>query len=281
MSSLTPEELRERPIVAAYNPRESSRKLSSSIKLRSLKITVTPLARLELLSKIESAVLAGGKHLILNHNLHSAYLYHSDPRFRRLYDSARTIIIDGFPVLVAARAHARLYRPDVASLSSAHRLGSTDWIPYLSSVKGLQKIAVVGARREVNDAFTEWLSQLLPGKVQILGLDGEDWSHAKTQKIYRKLIDFAPQLVLIGLGMPLQEHFLDSGRSALPDSVYATVGGAIDQLTGYQKPAPRSLGLFGLEWVWRLVSQPRRLGARYLVEPWKLAAILIRMSLRR
>ena len=92
--------------------------------------------------------------------------------------------------------------------------------------------------------------------------------------IVRSLQEFRPDFVILGLGMPLQEEFLSRRWEELPTAIYAAVGGGIDEYAGIQKPPPRWLGPIGLEWANRVVTQPRRLGHRYLVEPWVLAYLL-------
>ncbi len=82
------------------------------------------------------------------------------------------------------------------------------------------------------------------------------------------LAELRPQLVLIGLGMPLQEKVLRRRLDALPPAVYCAVGGAIEQIAGIQKLAPRWLGRLGLEWAWRLMLHPRRVAYRVFGEPW-------------
>ena len=76
------------------------------------------------------------------------------------------------------------------------------------------------------------------------------------------LAEQRPQLVLVGLGMPLQEEVLRRRLDSLPPAVYCAVGGAIEQIAGIQKLAPRWLGRLGLEWAWRLLLHPRRVAYR-------------------
>ncbi|BBZ06404.1 hypothetical protein MDOR_05730 [Mycolicibacterium doricum] len=110
----------------------------------------------------------------------------------------------------------------------------------------------------------------------VSGVDG----YVSSDIALTRIIDFDPDLVLVGLGMPRQELFLLSHLAQLPDATYATVGGAIDYLAGTTRLAPRWLGRFGLEWVWRLVNQPRRLAHRYLVEPLLLLIRVLCASFR-
>lgn len=238
-------------------------------------VRITPLSPGQLYTWIDSGTLPHGhKSLILNHNLHSLYLYETNHVFRNLYKSADVILADGFPVLKLAQ----LQKP--CKLSSVNRVGSLDWVPNISDAKTVKRLAVIGASEDSNSSAVQRLSDSNP-KVDVMGWSGESWNTAKASFIVDRLHEFRPDVVLVGLGMPIQETFLSHWWDYLPTATYATVGGAIDQIAGIQRAAPRWLGHFGLEWAWRLATQPRRLGSRYLLEPWRLvSAALSRQILR-
>jgi len=234
------------------------------LKLKTLGITVT------LLTPRETAVLAlsdfTGKRLILNHNLHSAYLHGKDDKFRQLYENADWTVIDGIPILWAASVAAHKVLP------SNYRFSSTDWIDELSHVQCPARIFVFGATLTSNCAAIEKLRTKLPN-CAVSGVHG----YVNDQLAIEMISDFRPNLVVVGLGMPRQEYFLLKNWARLPSATYATVGGAIDYIAGTTRLAPRWLGYFGAEWLWRLLNEPRRLAFRYLVEPWLLAwQILVR-----
>lgn len=209
------------------------------------------------------------KFVIANHNLHSLYLYESNDSFRKFVNNARYVLIDGFPVLALARLVS------TSRLSRNYRIGSLDWIERVVKTSEFRRIAVVGSSRSANSGAIERI-RLHSRSATFRGFHGEEWNPVRAKAVAEQLADFAPDLTLVGLGMPLQEEFLSDHWHILPASVYATVGGALDQLSGVQKPAPRWLGAWGLEWLWRLITQPRRLSYRYLVEPWKLVGLLLR-----
>jgi N-acetylglucosaminyldiphosphoundecaprenol N-acetyl-beta-D-mannosaminyltransferase len=73
------------------------------------------------------------------------------------------------------------------------------------------------------------------------------------------------------MGMPRQEEWIAANRHLIGRGVFFPVGAAFDYEAGVQSAAPRWTGRLGVEWLYRLLSQPRRLAHRYLVEPWFLA----------
>lgn len=225
------------------------------IQIRMLAIAVTPLTAPEVASVAADA--SRGKRLLLNHNLHSAYLYETDSEFRELYRRADWVIVDGTPILWLASWSSR------QRLASSLRSGSTDWIASLPgvAVPG-RRMFVFGATVESNAKAIDNLRLKLPDW-NISGING----YVDDESAIRVMNDFNPDLVIVGLGMPRQERFLLRNYAQLPDATYATVGGAIDYLAGATNLAPRWVGKFGAEWLWRLVCEPRRLWHRYLVEP--------------
>jgi N-acetylglucosaminyldiphosphoundecaprenol N-acetyl-beta-D-mannosaminyltransferase len=234
---------------------------SGLVHIPLLDITVTPMSADEVVTWVASR---SEKTLLLNHNLHSAYLHHTDADFRELYTRADKIVIDGMPILTLASLASR-------TTQRTHRIGSTDWIDGLEHCRRGGRIVLFGADAASNSAAVSKLRDRLP-QWEVFGRDGYcSWREAAAW-----IKQTRPSLVLVGLGMPRQERFLLEMWDDLPDATYATVGGAIDYVAGANSLAPRWLGRIGLEWAWRLVHDPRRLAHRYLVEPAVLAGHVVR-----
>ncbi len=82
--------------------------------------------------------------------------------------------------------------------------------------------------------------------------------------------DFAPHVLFVGMGMPRQELWIADNLAALPSVPILPVGAAFDYEAGVQKAAPRWMGRLGVEWLFRLFADPKRLFTRYCIEPWFL-----------
>lgn len=233
----------------------------SKTKCKLTAVSITPLTLQELLDCLGRRLNSAQQTIVAGHNLHSAYLYHTDPVLREFYSRSTIVLADGAPIKWDYKLSGGTKPLD--------RLGSTDWIPLLDRIADLERICVIGASETSNARFVEWLSDRLPA-ARVEGMPGSGWSNSRAASALQLLDEFRPQLVLLGIGMPLQERFaIELLKSELP-IVVATVGGAIDQLSGVQRNAPRWTGRLGLEWLWRLLTQPTRLWRRYLIEPWKL-----------
>lgn len=237
-----------------------------TVRLRKLGLTVTPMTAGDTVAWITNA---RGKRLLLNHNLHSAYIFQRDRDFRDFYHRADRTVIDGMPILVLAR------RMVVCSIGPEYRIGSTDWIDELDKATVPGRLFVYGATPESNrDAVVTLNKRLGPAGWTVEGIDG----YRRHSDIVARLRDLRPTLVIVGLGMPIQEKFLHEHWDELPDAVYATVGGAIDYVAGHNKLAPRWVGRYGVEWLWRLAHDPVRLTRRYLIEPFRLLWCVMRKS---
>jgi N-acetylglucosaminyldiphosphoundecaprenol N-acetyl-beta-D-mannosaminyltransferase len=240
-----------------------------------LEVNATPLRVPELVEELSRYIQDGSTRTVLGHNLHSVTLTLSDDGFRNLYERSDVVLLDGAPVLWLWGRTGNAEGPVMD-----YRLGSTDWLPALDQVRGLERIAVVGAGAEANAGAVSRLQAIVPG-AQVTGFPGAGWDSELEESAVAWLHREQPQLVLLGLGMPLQEEVLQRRLGSLPPAVYCAVGGAIEQLAGIQKLAPRWLGRFGLEWAWRLLLHPRRVAYRVFGEPWVLLWLLAARRLKR
>jgi N-acetylglucosaminyldiphosphoundecaprenol N-acetyl-beta-D-mannosaminyltransferase len=240
-----------------------------------LEVDATPLRVPELVEELNRFVQEGSTRTVLGHNLHSVTLTLSDDGFRDLYQRSDIVLLDGAPVLWLWGRTRQAEGPVMD-----YRLGSTDWLPALDQVQGLERIAVLGAGAEANAGAVRRLQDIVPG-ARVTGFPGEGWNSGLEDDAVEWLHRQQPQLVLIGLGMPLQEKVMQRRLGDMPPAVYCAVGGAIEQLAGIQKLAPRWLGRLGLEWAWRLVLHPRRVAYRVLGEPWVLLWLLAARRLKR
>jgi N-acetylglucosaminyldiphosphoundecaprenol N-acetyl-beta-D-mannosaminyltransferase len=93
-------------------------------------------------------------------------------------------------------------------------------------------------------------------------------------EILARIEEAKPDVLLVALGHPKQERWIDMNRDRLPVSVAIGVGCVLDLIAGRSQRAPRWMQKVGLEWAYRLAQEPRRLVGRYVTDAVWLVPIV-------
>lgn len=212
-----------------------------------------------LLEDIGARLSHGAGFAVATLNLDHLVKLGRDPAFRAAYAAHTHVTADGNPVVWLSRlagtpvglvTGADLVRP-LAALAA--RLG----VP----------VALVGATSHTLDAAAERLMAENPGlavPVRIAPGQGFDPDGAEADAILARLADGEARLVLLALGAPRQERLAARALAAMPGTGFVSIGAGLDFIAGSQARAPAWARRLALEWLWRVVSAPRRLGRRYL-----------------
>jgi N-acetylglucosaminyldiphosphoundecaprenol N-acetyl-beta-D-mannosaminyltransferase len=243
-----------------------------------LGIAVHPLEWKDLKAIISSSVEQKHGSIIAHHNLHSVYLFHRDTGVREFYSRASWTHIDGMSLVFFGRLLGlRLFR--------AHRLTHLDWIhPLLAdAARRRWRVFYLGGKPGVAERAAVLLRGAFPGLILQTAHGYFDARRASEEN--RAVLDavnrFGPDLLLVGMGMPRQEHWILENRADLAAGAIFNVGGLFDYIAGETATPPRWLGRCGLEWLFRLTSDPARLSRRYLVEPWFVIKLFFAELLRK
>ena len=241
---------------------------------------ITPTTTRDLFDLAGRAVDADARVVIASQNLHGLYVHARDPAFRALHDAPDTCVhIDGTPILWLARAAG-------LRLGREHRTAWIDWfLPLMELVRAKGwRVFYLGGRPEVLAAGFAELRRRLPG----LALDGHDGyfdqahGSAGNEAVIARINRFRPQILIVGMGMGRQERWISENLEALEVNCVGTCGACPEYFAGAVPTPPRWLGPLGLEWTYRLASDPARFWRRYLVEPWAVAwAIVAGLAARR
>jgi N-acetylglucosaminyldiphosphoundecaprenol N-acetyl-beta-D-mannosaminyltransferase len=199
-----------------------------------------------------------------------------DLAFREAYSRVSLSLVDGTPVLWAARL---LGTPLPEKLS-----GSDLFEPLIerAAAEGL-RVVLLGGGPGVAELAAENLRQKLPGLKVVdtlaprLGLSATDEERAAVERLKQAKAD----LIFVCLGAPKQELFSDRNREALAPAVLVGFGAAVDFAAGTIPRAPRWMSQMGLEWAFRLGREPKRLAARYLLRDPEFFKIVASQALSR
>jgi N-acetylglucosaminyldiphosphoundecaprenol N-acetyl-beta-D-mannosaminyltransferase len=243
-----------------------------------LGVRVHPLTAAALTSAVVDCVHSGRLRIIANHNLHSLYLHRRDERFRAFYRRAYLSFIDGMSIILAGRLLGLPVRRE-------HRVTYVDWMDPLMATAAASgwKVVYLGAGKGIAGHGAAVLRDRHPGLVMetMHGFFDPSCAGEENRRVVQRIRAFEPQVLMVGMGMPNQEHWILDNLGGLPPCVVLTAGAAIAYAAGVIPTPPRWAGRLGMEWLFRLIAEPRRLWKRYLVEPWSLLGLLVRELVAR
>jgi len=233
--------------------------------IRILGVRVDVVAMEAAADRIEVLAASGGRHLVATVNPEFIMRARRDPDFARVLESASLCLADGAGVTWAARR---------AGTPLPGRVTGTDLVPVLarrSAERGL-RLFLLGGGEGVAGEVADRLREVAPGVVIAGCHGGEAGPEGDAESV--ALINAArPDVLLVAYGAPRQEMWHDRNRERLAVPVAIGVGGAFDYLSGRVSRAPSWLRAAGLEWLYRLLRQPRRLGRMSVLPGYALAVI--------
>jgi N-acetylglucosaminyldiphosphoundecaprenol N-acetyl-beta-D-mannosaminyltransferase len=210
-------------------------------------------------------IAAQRKAIVANHNLHSLYFLRRRPEMAGFYAMADLIEADSTPLI----AWGRLLGHDIGR---RHRCTYLDWREafWRRAVAGGWRVFYLGGEPGVAELGARAIEARWPGAAIAVHQGHFDMAGSENEAVLAEIAAFAPDVVFVGMGMPRQEQWIAANFDRLASGVVFPIGAAFDYEAGVQSTPPRWAGRLGVEWLFRLVAEPRRLFARYLVEPWAL-----------
>ncbi len=186
-----------------------------------------------------------------------------EPGFGRMMEQFDLILPDGMPLVWTLNRQLppdqqlkdRVYGPDLMLETIAASQGVPDLRHFL-----------LGGAPEVLTKLQDNMTRRFPG-VSIAGTYSPPfgvWPEEENEKIFRMIRKSGANLIWVGLGCPKQEAWIARNKGQLPPGVYFGIGAAFAFHAGQIKQAPAFLQRIGMEWAFRLVTEPRRLFKRYL-----------------
>jgi N-acetylglucosaminyldiphosphoundecaprenol N-acetyl-beta-D-mannosaminyltransferase len=199
------------------------------------------------------------RHYVCVRDVHGVMQSQRDPELMRIHREAGMVTPDGMPLVWCGRLAGadwmrRVYGPDLM-LSVCGESEIAEWRHFL-----------YGAGDGVADELAANLRKRFP-EIQIVGTHTppfRDLTEDEVQHTVEMINAASPDIVWVGLSTPKQEHWMSRFRGALDAPVLIGVGAAFDMHAGRVPQAPMWMRRSGLEWLFRLSVEPRRLWRRYL-----------------
>jgi N-acetylglucosaminyldiphosphoundecaprenol N-acetyl-beta-D-mannosaminyltransferase len=182
---------------------------------------------------------------------------------------ADLVYCDGYGVRLAAR---------VLNLPIPHRMTGADWIWSLATLCELsgQSVYLLGSEPPIAREAAQRLRYWYP-RLDVVGAHHGyfELNSPHNERVIEDINEHAPRVVLVGMGTPKQELWVDRYADRLGGAVVWTVGALFDYVSGRVPRAPGWLADNGLEWIFRLAVEPRRMWRRYLLgNPMFLSRVL-------
>lgn len=193
-----------------------------------------------------------------------------DADFRRRHTAADLLHADGQPVVLASRLLTRTPIPE--------RSATTDFFHDAAAVASEQGLSffLLGGTEAANEACARVLRDIYPG-LQIAGRHHGYFSQGEEATICSKINASSADVVWVGLGVPLEQSFCLRNKRRLRAGWLMTAGGCFNFITGAYARSPQWMQNAGLEWLYRVWKEPRRLAWRYAVtNPVALFMLLTR-----
>jgi N-acetylglucosaminyldiphosphoundecaprenol N-acetyl-beta-D-mannosaminyltransferase len=200
-----------------------------------------------------------------------------DAEFRQIYSEACLVLADGMPLVWASK---------LLGTPLKERVSGSDLILPLAEAaagRGLS-IFLLGGEEGAAAGAADKLLDAIPG-LCVAGTFcpeyGFEFSSVQLRHIEQILIKARPDILLVGLGSPKQEKWIYQYSRALHIPVAIGVGVSFSFLAGLINRAPRWMQRCGLEWLWRLCNEPKRLWRRYLIDDLPFFVMLGRALIKK
>jgi N-acetylglucosaminyldiphosphoundecaprenol N-acetyl-beta-D-mannosaminyltransferase len=221
------------------------------------------------LAEITRWIDDGHEHYVCVTGVHGVMEAQRDPELVRIHNESGLTTPDGMPMVWAARYAGasnvqRVYGPDLM-LAVCARAAERGWAGYL-----------YGSSDEVLERLRDNLCDRFPG-LRVVGVHSPPFRELTPEEDdaeIQAINESGAQIVWVGLSTPKQERWMAAHAGRVNAPVLIGVGAAFDIHAGTARQAPRWMQRSGLEWLFRLASEPRRLWRRYMINnPRFLVAI--------
>jgi N-acetylglucosaminyldiphosphoundecaprenol N-acetyl-beta-D-mannosaminyltransferase len=210
-----------------------------------------------LYEKILGFVGDKGTHRVMYVNAHCVGVSRRDKEYRRILNSADLLYVDGISLVWTA---------GLLGQNVPCRLTAADFMPFFFNrfARNGVRVYLLGAKPGVAEVMASRLRKK-NGEIQIVGTHHGFFEQWESEKIVEEINKSNADIVMVGMGVPYQEKWIEAHYKKIDARVIWGVGALFDFFSGNLPRGPQWLLDAGFEWLCRLVSEPRRLWRRYLV----------------
>lgn len=209
---------------------------------------------------------------VITANLNYAMLVDGDAAMQKITDEASLVLADGQPLVWRSRIGSAGPLPErVAGSELIYRLAE------IAAMRGW-RIYFLGAEPGVATRCASTLAKLYPG-LQVAGVQSPPYrklTQAEEQQQHQAIINSNADILLVAFGQPKGERWIHENYQKLGVPVSMQIGASFDFVAGTATRAPVIWQKIGMEWAYRMLSDPGRLAPRYATNAWFLLISLLR-----
>jgi N-acetylglucosaminyldiphosphoundecaprenol N-acetyl-beta-D-mannosaminyltransferase len=218
-------------------------------------VKVDPVLREQAIARIGLLLDESRGHFVTTPNPEIILHARKHAHYRDILNKADLALPDGFGLILVSRLMGEPLK---------ERVSGSDMVPQICRLAREKKlrIALMGGLDEKTvtkaaEIMRGWGNEIVFAHH---GPSKEEWDNKPIHdKILDELIGVRPHIILVGLGHPKQEEWIDRFRGSLPSvRLFLGCGGSLDFIAEARRRAPKPLRRIGLEWLWRLITEPRR-----------------------
>lgn len=246
--------------------------IATNKRLSILNVWVDPVSMNDALACVESYVECGDRpYTVLSSNPEKNYSVPQDPILYESFRNADLLIPDGIGVVMAARILHGIRLERVPGVELMHNICGL-------AAKNGYRVFVYGAKEEVNRCACAKLEEQYPG-ISIVGRASGYLGESQMTGLVQDINDSKAQILFLALGSPKQERWPALYASELTSvRVCQGVGGTLDTIAGTVKRAPEFWCKMNLEWLYRLVVEPKRIKRQKVLPLFVVQVILARIK---
>jgi N-acetylglucosaminyldiphosphoundecaprenol N-acetyl-beta-D-mannosaminyltransferase len=241
---------------------------SASDRAHILGVSIDRLGMDETVRRCAAIIESGGPAQHVAVNVAKIVALQDDPRLRAVVEECELVSVDGQPVVWASRLLRDPLPERVAGIDLMFRLLE------LAEERGY-RVYVLGAKQEVLETAVARLAERYP-RLTISGFHHGYFADEDSAEVCAAVRAAEPHILLVAMSSPRKEYWLADHAAELAVPFSMGVGGSIDVVAGLTKRAPAFMQRLGLEWFYRFLQEPMRLGPRYLRTNGRFATLLAR-----
>ena len=241
-------------------------------RIKFLNTNIDNLTMEEALERIDELIKQRKPSYVVTPNVDHIVKLEEDKEFQEVYENADLILTDGMPLIWISKLKRNPIKEKVSGSDLFPRVCE------LASKKGY-KVFLLGAAEGIANKAALNLKKKY-SELNIVGtyspsygFEQNDDEISEIIKIIRKV---KPDILAVGLGAPKQEKFIYKYRCDLNVPISLAIGASIDFEAGNIKRAPKCMQNLGLEWLYRLFKEPKRMFKRYILDDTKILKIFIK-----